>query len=153
MPIAASLEHVLHDLIAGLAAFAALAPVPVIRPYKLAETDFVKSTGARAVIIESPEEDHEVSLDGLGGGVSAQATVEAVSEVFEDAWLIAETMRLNGTSPGTGLAGYSGTVAGLTIQRITVDRTMKGFAPYEDGSDEGFYYVRFQLTVDYSEAN
>jgi hypothetical protein len=34
---------------------------------------------------------------------------------------------------------------------ITVDRTTKGFQAYEDGSDEGFYYVVRHLTVDYTE--
>ncbi len=74
-----------------------------------------------------------------------------MAEVFDDAWDLAEIIRTNGTSPGTGMAGFAGTVAGFWIQRISVDSTHNGFIAYEDGSDEGYYYVRHELTVDYSE--
>ncbi len=149
MPIQVSLEDALRTLIIGLPAFAALTPLPSVRPYKLAETDFKVGSGARGVIVECPDETNQESFDEVGQGVSAKASVECVAETLADAWTVAETIRLNGGSPGTGLAGFSGTIAGLVIQRISVNKTMKGFEPYYDGSDEGFYYVRREITVDY----
>lgn len=149
MPV--SLEHAMYSLITGFSAFTTLTPAPTVRPYKIAETDFRPGTGARAVIIECPEQEHEVDLDGRGGAVSATVNIMAIAETFDDAWTVAEVMRTNGTNPGTGLSGFSGAVATLTIQRISVDKTKNGFAEYQDGSDEGFYYCLRELTVDYTE--
>ena len=149
----ASLEHALRTLITGLSAFAAITPAPAVRPYKLSQADFKAGTSPLGVIISSQEEEHQVSLEGLGGGVSAKASVYAVAETFEAAWSLAETIRLNGTNPGTGLAGFKGTVAGLAIQMISVDKTTKGFIAYEDGGDEGYYSVARHLTVDFTESN
>jgi hypothetical protein len=149
--MSASVEQILTQVIAGLSAFRQLSPAPTVRPYKIPQSEFKAGTGALAVIVESPEETHQNDLDGRGGGVSAAASVEAVAEVFDDAWNLAEIIRTNGTNPGTGLAGFTGTVAGSWIQRISVDVTHKGFVAYEDGSDEGYYFVRHDLTVDFSE--
>ena len=149
--MSASLEQILTQIVTGLSSFRQISPAPTVRPYKIQQTEFRAGTGALAVIVESPEETHQNDLDGRGGGISAQASVEAVAEVFDDAWNLAEILRTNNANPGTGLAGYTGTVAGSWVQRISVDTTRKGFVPYEDGSDEGYYYVRHELTVDFSE--
>ncbi len=154
MAIQVSLETALRSLIVGLPAFAALSPVPVVRPYKLAETDFLVGTGARAVIIESPEETVQEDLDDLGAAISARAIVEVVAESLDDAWNLAEIIRTNGTTPGSGLAGFKGNIANVTgifIQRIALNKTEKDYMPYYDGSDDGFYYVRRELTVDFTQ--
>lgn len=150
--MSASLEAALKAIITGLPAFASLSPTPKVRPYKIPIAEFKAETGSKAVITESADEEHAVDLDARGGVVSAKAAVIAVAEEFDDAWDLAEIIRLGGASPGTGLAGYHGPIAGLFIQRISVNATKKGHVAYEDGGDEGYYFVRRELTVDYSEA-
>lgn len=151
MSVPSPVETALRTLILSLDAFAALKPTPTIRPHYIPSKDFPPGTGARAVIIASHEETHQNDLEGRGGAVSAKVTVDAVSEDFDDAWLIAETMRLNGTDPGTGLAGFAGVVGDMTIQRISVDITRKSRHPYDDASDEGYFIVTRELTVEFEE--
>ena len=151
MAIDNSLENALRTLILSLSSVAAMSPLPTVRPYKIAQVDFKADTGATAVVVEAPENEHQVSLDGLGGGVNSKALVTAVSEEFDAAWTLAEKIRTNGTSPSTGLSGYVGSVSGVKMS-IAVDSTSKGFVPYEDGSDEGYYFVRRHLTIGYIES-
>jgi hypothetical protein len=95
-----------------------------------------------AVLVEVDTEEKVNDLSGKGGASFCGVTVTCLALMRETARALAEAVRVNGTNPGTGLAGYSGSAFHCTLESITT-----GFVPLEDGSDEGWYQCVMQCEV------
>lgn len=141
----ATIEDALRAKITTLAAVVAISPT--IRPEKPAQKDTLPLT-----VISVEEEDHLNDLTGKGGLVDATVDIMAVAETKTAARALSESLRVNGTEPGTGLASFEGTVSGVEIQSCTLEQSKFEFVPYAEGSDEGFYIQHNFYQVFYSEA-
>jgi hypothetical protein len=117
-----------------------------IRPDKLDQAD---DDSLQAIIVEVDSEEPALGLDGKGGRVYADVTLRCRARQKSQARAVADAVRTNGTDPGTGLAGYNGTVNGHTLDAWLED-TQTSFTPADDGSDEGFYdvFCSYRLTFE-----
>lgn len=115
-----------------------------IRPDRLHETD-----DDIGVIIEV-DEDKLNDLTGRGGRVMADVNLVCRARTKEVSRQIAEAIRLNGTDPGTGLAGYTGAAGSQTIDAWLEDM-QTGFVKDEDGSDQGFYDTNCSYVITFTE--
>lgn len=77
-----------------------------IRPDQFAKTDGSATTPA--ILVEIDDEESQTDLDGRGGLVIADVTLTCRAHTKAAAYALKEAVRVNGTNPGTGLAGYSG---------------------------------------------
>lgn len=118
-----------------------------IRPYRLQQDDDETS---EHIVIEVDNVDHLNTLDGLGGRVYADVTLRCIAPTLTRANALAEAVRVNGTNPGTGMAGYTGTVNGHTFDSVLENETAN-FVPSDDARDEGYYSVLCSYTVTVAE--
>lgn len=116
-----------------------------IRPDRLHEGETLP-----AVIMQVDNERPLNTLDGKGGRVYADVTLICRAQEKEDARTLAEAIRVNGTDPGTGLAGYNGAAGDSTIDAWLEDQNTS-FTPAADGSDQGFYDVFCNYVITYAE--
>lgn len=116
-----------------------------IRPDRLHHDD---DETLQHVIIEVDNETPQNGLDGLGGLLYSEVTLRCRGRTKALARALAEAIRLNGTDPGTGLAGYAGTVNSHTLNAVLDDQTT-AFEPDEPGRDEGMYtiYANYVLSA------
>lgn len=98
-----------------------------IRTDRLAEGDTLP-----AIILEVDSEDPENDLRGKGGLTYADLVVRCRAANGAAARALAEAVKLNGTDPGTGLAGY-GTIASA-FQAVLMSSS-RAYIPDDDGSD------------------
>jgi hypothetical protein len=156
--MAAYLEDALATLIGGLTAVQAMRPNIPIRPFKLAVSDNLNC--GPAVIIAPQGEEHENDLSGRGGAVTWTGFIRCVGEKWHDCRALAEAIRSNNTDPGTGLAGFAGTVsvplpdgssATFELEIVTYDKKEFSFIFQTDASDEGDYVIDATLTCNYQE--
>lgn len=108
-----------------------------IRPDRLQQDD---DETQEHVIIEVDNEEHLNDLTGKGGRVMADITLRCRAKTKAEARSLAEAVKLNGTNPGTGMAGYSGTLDGKTVD-FWLEDEQTVYEPVDDGSDEGVYAV------------
>lgn len=137
---AVSIEQDLRTLLltfSAVTAYTGTGASARIRPDKLHQSD---DETAAHVIIEVDSENPLNTLDGLGGRVYARVTLRSRSRVKSTARALAEAIRTNGTDPGTGLAGYNGTVNSHTLDAV-LDGMQTSFTQDDDGSDNGYYDV------------
>lgn len=151
-------EEALATLIRSLSAVQAISTSIPVRTCKLAQTDDL-TTLPSAVIVAPMDEEHENDLTGRGGGVTWTGMIQVCAQKFRDARLLMEAIRTNGTNPGTGLAGYAGsvsvTVGGSTgtfaFQMISLDKLQFSVVYREDGSDEAVYLIEAGVSAVYQE--
>jgi hypothetical protein len=98
------------------------------------------------IIVEIDREDPQNDLQGRGGLVVAEVTITCRAETCVGAVALREAVKLNGTDPGTGLAGYSGDFDAV------LDGTASAAAPKGDGSTAHWYDQVMSFTVLYQEA-
>lgn len=128
-----TLEEALRTYLLTLSTVTAI--TTTIRPDELAEADTLP-----AILIELEEELDENDLDGHGGLIYATVIISAISNTKSQARALSEAIKLNGTNPGTGLAGYSGLAGSLKIDAVHNSRS-SGYVPEEDGTDSGLHSV------------
>lgn len=116
-----------------------------IRPDRLHQGDTLP-----AIIVEIDNENHRNTLAGTGGLVYADVTLTCRADTKAASRALAEAVRLNGTDPGTGFAGYSGTVNGQDLD-IVLDDEVATFIRADDGSDQGYYDVLQSYEVSFTE--
>ena len=146
MPVA-TIEQAVVTALQGMTAVTAI--TSQIRPMKFAFRDDINS--GPGVLVFPEQEDMQVDLSGRGGAESMQMLVRCASLTMIQSRNLAEACRNNGTNPGTGLEAFSGTVAGMVIQMITIDTKTFDFIFFGTHTDEGYYVVDLHCTVDYSE--
>lgn len=113
-----------------------------IRPDRLEETDTLP-----AIIIEVDSEDPENSIDGKGGLVYADVNIQCRAFEKEDARALAEAVRVNGTDPGTGMAGTSQD----DFHAVLESTSAALFIPEDAASQNGYFVVDCLYTVSFME--
>lgn len=116
-----------------------------IRPDRLEESD-----SRPAIAIEIDDEDPQNSLDGLGGLVYADVSIFSSARTKTAARALAEAIRLNGTDPGTGLAGVCTTVGGVQFDAV-LESTQVDYKSLNDGSGQGNWTVNSLYVVSFTE--
>lgn len=107
-------------------------------------------TANKSISIEVDNQNHLNDISGKGGLVYADVTLRCRAQQKEDARALAEAIRVNGADPGTGLAGYKGTVAGTVYDAVLEDEQTSR-TPMADGSDRGWFDVFCNYVVSYAE--
>lgn len=141
------IEETLVALLKGLSAVTAIVGegnAARIRPDRLDQGETLP-----AILMEVDEEPQN-DLDGIGGLVYSDVTLTCRATTKAAARALAEAIRLNGTNPGTGLAGYHGTVASVTFD-ATLESTVAAFTHKGDGSEAGWYDVIASYVVSHAE--
>lgn len=138
------IEEAIRLMLLDLDAVTAL--TATIRPHELIQSDRLP-----AIIVTVESRKPQNDLSGKGGLVNAMVYVSAMSSRESLAVDISEAVRVNGTDPGTGLAGFTGTAGTLPIKSaMLIDRPIKYYA-YEDGKDGGFFSCDSIYDVWYNE--
>ena len=119
-----------------------------IRPDKLAQGD---DDSLQAIIIEVDDERPQNDLSGTSLRRYADVTIRCQARTKAQARAVALAVKLNGTDPGTGLAGYTGTVSG-TLYSIYLEDEQTSMSPVEEGSDEAYYNLFSNYVVTWAEA-
>jgi len=144
-----SIEGDLRTALLTLGAVTALtgsnATTARIRPYKLDRQD---DRTEEHIIIEVDAAPRENDLTGTAGLVAASVTISCRAMTRTAANALAEAVRLNGTDPGTGLAGWGGSATAF-------DAWLEDSAPttllWEDASEKKWNVVDMRFIVQYSE--
>jgi len=102
------------------------------------------------IIIEVDEDVPANDLDGIGGLLHSDVNLVCRAATSDAAWALSEAVRLNGTDPGTGLAGYTGTVSGDALDCILEQRA-RASTPRNDGSKKRWYDVNMTITAIHGE--
>lgn len=145
------IEDVVRDFLLTRAAVTAIvathptASGPCIRPDRLHERDRLP-----AIVITVDEEEYQNDLSGKGGLARATLTISCMADSRRVSRQLAEAVRVNGTNPGTGLAGYKGTVSGVGIH-AQLNSAQTAYASLDEKSDEGWYATEAVYEVWYSE--
>lgn len=137
-------------IVATLQTFSAVtALTSTIRPDEFMLTDLKQDGGdAAGILISVEEEDFDNTVDGETDMVQAIVSINAISKSKSRARALSEAIRLNGTNPGTGLAGIKVTTGDLPFDAM-LQRRVTGYVPNDDGSDSGYrsvdskYFVTF----------
>ncbi|KKK62026.1 hypothetical protein LCGC14_3008430 [marine sediment metagenome] len=119
-----------------------------IRPDKLDQDD---DDSQPAIIVEVDDERPQNDLTGTSLRRYADVTLRCQARTKAQARAVAVAVKLNGTDPGTGLAGYGGTVSS-TVYSIYLEDDQTSMSPVEEGSDEAYYYVFSNYVVTWAEA-
>ncbi len=113
-----------------------------IRPDRLGESDTPP-----AIIIEVDDENPRNTIDGLGGLVYADVNIQCRAFEKEDARALAEAVRVNGTDPGTGMAGTSQAAFHAVLENTSAAL----FVPEDAASQRGYFVVDCLYTVSFYE--
>ena len=116
-----------------------------IRPYRLHESD---DRTEEHIVIEVDSEDRENDLTGKAGLVLASVNISCRAMTRTLANALAEAVRVNGTNPGTGLAGYTG--SGTAFDSWLEDET-PSMTRWDDASDRVWHTVEQSYMVQYTE--
>jgi len=108
-----------------------------IRPDRLQQSD---NPLQPAIFIEVDNEDKLNNLDGKGGMIYTAVTIRCRARTKAVARTLAEAVRVNGTDPGTGLAGRTGAMNETTYGAVLEDM-QTSFTSAAEGSDQGWYDV------------
>lgn len=115
-----------------------------VRPW-FSQRDTIPAKGS--IIIEVDSTEHLNSLDGLGGREYHDVNILCRAPTAKAARDLAEAVRLNGTDPGTGLAGYSGTPISTQIDCVLENSTGPTAVPRDDGSERPWWDVNMSFQV------
>lgn len=118
-----------------------------VRPYVLDEAD---DDSQPAVLIEVDADTPLNDLGGLGGLVYSDVNIKCRARTKATSRALAEAVRLNGTDPGTGLAGFSGTAGDSEIDAVLEDMTNSATS-VADGSDEHYYDTDMSFVIGQAE--
>lgn len=134
------------ELRAALLAMSAVADIVGTRIY----TDTFWSDTYPAICFEVDSEDRENTLTGRGGidtgMVFADVNVICRADTRAASRTLAEAVRVNGTTPGTGLAGYTGTFDAW------LEDEQPAAVPKDDKSNAHWFDVNMSCTLSWEEA-
>lgn len=103
------------------------------------------------IVFTVMNETEQTDLDGDGGLVLGQIQIAALSGMKSVARSICEAVRINGTNPGTGLAGYTGTVGTASFTKCVLNDTSMEYWQADDGTDTGLHVVKANYSLWYAE--
>lgn len=116
-----------------------------IRPYMLDDRD---DKTEEHIIVEVDRATPQNDLTGLGGLTYAEVNISCRAITPTQAIALATAVKRNGTSPGTGLAGYGG--SGTAFHAVLEDE-VTGRTLWDDGSQRAWYTVEQTYVMSYSE--
>jgi len=129
------------ELRAALTGFSAVTAIVGARVWD----EWFKNDTVPAVVFEIDNEDQENTLVGTGGLIFADVNVICRANTRKAARALAEAVRINGTTPGTGLAGYTGRFDAWLEDR------QNARVPKNDGGNAHWYDVNMSFKVSWSE--
>jgi hypothetical protein len=88
------------------------------------------------------------ALDGLGGLRMAELTLTCRATTMANAKALAEAVRTNGTTPGTGLGGYGGSGAAFDAW---LEEEVRAVEPFDDNSGRVWHATIQTYMVQYTE--
>ncbi len=118
-----------------------------IRPDRLNEAD---DDSQPHILIHIVNEEPQNDLSGRGGLVYADVDIECRAKTKAKSRAVAEAVRLNGTDPGTGLAGYTGTPSDTVTDGVLED-VQTAIIDAKDGSDQEYYTTVCRYVVCHQE--
>lgn len=107
--------------------------------------EWFRSDTYPAIVIEVDNEEQQNIIDGTGEVFIADINIICRADTRKASRSLAEAVRLNGTDPGTGLAGYDGEFKAALLDRVPV-ATPKG-----EGSNAYWYDTNLGFRVVWSE--
>lgn len=116
-----------------------------IRPDRLDDRD---DKDAEHIVIEVDALRPQNSLDGLGGLTYADVNISCRAATRTRADALATAVKRNGTSPGTGLAGYGG--SGTAFHAV-LDDEVDSEEPRDDGSQRTWHTVEQSYVMSFPE--
>lgn len=117
----------------------------VIRYGYLEEDD---DTGDPHLVIDIDDDNPQNDLTGKGGLRFAILTVTCRATTMARSKALAEAVRVNGTNPGTGLAGYTG--SGTSFD-AWLESEVRAVEPYDDNSGRWWHATIQTYNVCYTE--
>ena len=96
------------------------------------------------IVIEVDDENHMNDLTGKGGRRLAAVNVLCRGLTRLASRTLSEAVRLNGTDPGTGLAGYGSTVLSTVLDCWLEDEAL-AIVPRAEGSKRKWYDVNMSF--------
>jgi hypothetical protein len=118
-----------------------------IRPYMLDDRDDKK---LQHVIVEVDTQRPQNCLLGTGGLTYADVNISCRAMTPTLAEALAVAVKRNGTSPGTGLAGYGSPGGGQAFDAVLEDETA-GRTLWGDGSQRAWYTVEQSYVMSFTE--
>jgi len=141
-----SLEGDIRTALLNMSAVTALVGTDddaLIRPYMLDDRD---NKEAAHIIVEVDQDRPQNDLTGVGGLTYSDVNISCRATSPGDARSLADAVKRNGTSPGTGLAGYSGTFDAV-LESETPTITRRG-----DNSQRSWFSVELSFVMSQTEA-
>lgn len=120
-----------------------------IRP-RLPQNLTIPAGGVIAIELDSTDQ-RTNDLQGRGGLPYFNFNILVRAPEGEDARALAEAIRVNGTDPGTGLAGYSDTPIDVLIDCTLLGSTGPTEVPRVDGSDRTHWDINMSFEVSQNE--
>lgn len=103
------------------------------------------------IVVELDTTEHMNDLLGQGGLEYHDVNILVRAPEIAEANALAEAIRVNGTDPGTGLAGYSDTPIDVLIDATLVSTIGPTPVTREDGSANAYWDVNMAFTVSQNE--
>lgn len=100
-----------------------------------------RSPALPAIVMEFDAEEEEADLSGRGGLVIGECNLICRASTVAGARALARAVRSNGTDPGTGLSGWTGTFDAI-LDSVVIAETPKG-----DGSKDNWYDANMMFTL------
>lgn len=107
--------------------------------------EWFRSETLPAIVFEFDNEFQENDITGHGGHIFADVNVICRAETRKEARQLSEAVRTNGTSPGTGLAGYS------NVFDAWLEDRQNAAVPKGDGGNSYWYDVNMSFRLQWSE--
>jgi len=109
--------------------------------------EWFRTSVVPAIVFEIDTENRENDISGRGGLVFADVNIICRADTRAASRELAEAVRMNGsTSPGSGLAGYSGAFDAV------LDDTQPAAVPKGEGSNAYWYDTNMSFTMSWPEA-
>lgn len=121
-----------------------------VRADELLQSDIPPRSGDLAILIGGVKENFKNFIDGTCDLVAVTMIVSAVGRNKADARALSEAIRINGTDPGTGLAGIRVTTGDLPFMAMLEERT-HDLVYDQDGSETGLHTWDSIYVVTYHE--
>ncbi len=103
------------------------------------------------IIVELDSTDHKNDLLGQGGLEYHDINILARAPTASAASVLAEAIRVNGTDPGTGLAGFSDTPLTTLVDATLIDTTGPIVAVRDDGSTLPYFDINMTFECSQNE--
>ena len=117
----------------------------VIRPDYLEEDD---TSTTPHIVLDIDRDTPQNDISGVGGLRYVEVTITCRATTKADSKSLAEAVRVNGTNPGTGLAGYGG--SGTSFDAVLMDE-VRAVESFDDNSGRWWHVAVQSYVASYTE--